>query len=94
MNASGIIDSVSGNVETNMSADQIQELVKMQLNKGGAWNIYSIAATGTGESNYTYSMPGRLLYVMNPNQDSINKISDLMDRVSDGEKIEGSEVAQ
>lgn len=94
MTASGIIDSVSGNVETNMSADQIQELIKMQLNEGGAWNIYSIAATGTGESNYTYSMPGRLLYVMNPNQESVNQISDLMDRVSNGEKLEGSEVAQ
>ena len=94
INASGIIDSVSGNVETNMSADQIQELIKMQLDQGGAWNIYSVAATGTGDSNYTYSMPGRLLYVMNPNQESVSQISNLMERVKNGETLEGSEIAQ
>lgn len=94
LNASGIIDSVSDNVETNLSEDQIQDLIKMQLNEGGAWSIYSIAATGTGESNYTYSMPERTLYVMNPDTESIQKIIDLMNRVENGEKIEGSEVAQ
>ncbi len=94
MNAGGIIDSVSGNVETNMSEDQIQELIKMQLDKGGAWNIYSVAATGTGDSNYTYSMPGTLLYVMNPDTDSVNDISGLMKKVYEGEKIGGSEVAE
>ena len=92
--AGGIIDSVSDNVETNLSEDQIQDLVKMQLDEGGAWNIYSIAATGTGESNYTYSMPERTLYVMNPDMESVQKIINLMKRVADGEKIEGSEVAQ
>lgn len=94
MSASGIIDSVSGNVQTNMTEDQIQSLIKMQLNEGGAWNIYSVAATGTGESNYTYSMPGTPLYVMNPNQDSVNQIIELMNRVENGETLEGSEVAQ
>ncbi len=94
LKASGIIDSVSDNVETNMSEDQIQDLVKMQLDEGGSWSIYSVAATGTGDSNYTYSMPGRTLYVMNPDMDSVQKIIDLMDRVQNGETIEGSEVAQ
>lgn len=94
MSAGSIIDSVGGNVQTNMSNDQIQDLVKMQLNEGGSWNIYSVAATGTGDSNYTYSMPGTALYVMNPNQNSINEIMDLMKRVEKGELLDGSEVAQ
>lgn len=92
--ASGIIDSVSGNVQTNMPQDLIQELIKMQLNEGGAWNIYSVAATGTGGKSTTYSMPGFYAYVMHPNMDSVNNIIDLMNRVEDGEKIEGSVIAQ
>lgn len=92
--ASGIIDSVSGNVETNMTQEQIQALIKMQLNEGGSWSIYSVAATGTGDNNITYSMPGLSTYVMNPNMDSVNEIISLINRVEDGEKLEGSEVAE
>ena len=92
--ASGIIDSVSGNVETNMTQEQIQALIKMQLNEGGSWSIYSVAATGTGDNNITYSMPGLSTYVINPNMDSVNEIISLINRVEDGEKLEGSEVAE
>lgn len=93
-NASGIIDSVSGNVQTNMSQEQIQQLIKMQLNEGGSWNIYSVAATGTGDRSTTYSMPGYAAYVMHPNMDSVNNIIDLMNRVEDGEILDGSVIAQ
>ena len=47
--ANGILNSVSGNVDTNMSQDQIQTLIKTQLSDGGAWNIKSVAAEGTGD---------------------------------------------
>ena len=94
VSASGIIDSVSGSVETNMSQNQLQDLIKSQLNKGGSWNIYSVAAEGKGKSDYTYSMPGRKLYVSEPVQESVQNIIDLMKRVQNGEIIEGSEVAQ
>lgn len=92
--ASGIIDSVSGNVETNMSQEHIQSLIKMQLNEGGSWSIYSVAATGSNGNEITYSMPGFSTYVMYPDMNSVNTIIDLMNRVENGEKLEGSEVAQ
>ncbi len=94
MKASGLIDSVSDNVETNMTQKQIQELIKMQLNEGCSWSIYSAAASGTGGSDYTYSMPGTAVYVTYPNQDAVDNIKDLMNRVEEGELLEGSEVAE
>ena len=94
MKASGLIDSVSGNVETNMTQKQIQELVKMQLNEGCSWNIYSAAAYGTGGSDYTYSMPGVSVYVTYPDQAAVDNIKNLMNRVEDGEMLDGSEVAE
>ena len=94
MKASGIIDSVSGNVETNMTQKQIQELVKMQLNEGCSWSIYSAAAYGTGGSDYTYSMPGMSVYVTYPDQAAVDNIIQLMDRVEAGEMLDGSEVAE
>ena len=92
--ASALIDSVSGNVETNMSQEYIQQLIKMQLVEGGSWSIYSVAATGSNGNEITYSMPGFSTYVMYPDMDSVNNIISLMDRVENGEKIEGSEVAE
>lgn len=94
VNANGIINSLSGNVETNMSQEQIQNLVKSQLNKGGAWNIYSVSAEGIGDEQYCYSYGGGPLYVMQPDSISVDRIRALMDSVENGEVLEGSDVAQ
>lgn len=94
ISATGIINSVSENMETNMSELQIQELIKKQLNEGGAWNIYSVAAEGTPSYAYTYSMPNREVYVTEPSWDSIENIQNLMNRVKNGEILENSEVAE
>lgn len=94
INANGIINSVSGNVETNMSQQQIQALVKDQLNGGGAWNIKSMAAEGTGDSQYCFSYTGMPLYVTQPDQASVDAIKAAVDQVENGETLTDSEVAQ
>lgn len=94
VNANGLINSVSGNVETNMSQEQIQKLIKTQLSEGGAWNIYSVAASGTGSSEICFSGGDMLLSVIWPDETSVNMIQDLVDRVEQGEVLEGSEQAQ
>lgn len=92
--ANGILSSVSGNVDTNMSQGQIQELVKTQLADGAAWNIKSMAATGTGDQQQCYSAPGSILYVTEPDQSSITAIQQAVDAVEKGEMLPDSVVAQ
>lgn len=92
--AGGLFDSVSGNVETNMSKKQMQALIKTQLRKGGGWNIFSAAAEGEGGKDYCYSAPNMQLYVTFPNEESVQNIKDLIDKVENGEILEGSEVAE
>lgn len=94
VNANGLINSVSGNVETSMSEDQIQELIKGQLAEGGAWNIYSVAAYGESASETCYSGGNMPLYVIWPDEASVNEIKELVDKVEQGEMLEGSEQAQ
>lgn len=94
MKANGIIDSVSGNVETNMSQKQLQSLIKMQLSEGGSWKIYSVAAEGTGAKQACYSSGSTLLYVTKPDYESVEKIQDLINRVENGEVLEGSDVTE
>lgn len=92
--ANGIISSVSGNVDTNMSQDQIQELIRTQLSDGAAWNIKSMQATGAGDEQYCYSYSGSPLYVTQPDQASIDAIKQAIAAVHNGDVLEDAVVAQ
>lgn len=59
-------------IYTNVSMDDIQALVKDQLNHLSKWNVESISVDGTGASEYTYSIPNAKAYVMVPDETSIN----------------------
>lgn len=87
MKAPTLISEVSDSVETNMSMNQIQNLIQSQLSTGGDWTIKSVAAEGSGDSQYCYSMPGTALYVMQPNMDSVENIKSLMQMVKDGQQL-------
>ena len=88
--ANEIISSVSGNVDTNMSTEQIQDLIKTQLAEGPVWNIKSMAAEGTGDEQMCYSYSGSTLYVMQPNQESVDAIKAAIKDLEDGKTLEGS----
>lgn len=68
-----ILNSLSGSFNTNIEQDEISTVVKNQLKNMPSWKINSISLTGTGASSPTYSMGSQLLYVMNPNQASVNE---------------------
>lgn len=87
MKAPTLISDLSDSVETNMSMDQIQKLIQSQLSSGGEWNMKSVAAEGTGDSQYCYSMPGTALYVMQPDMNTVENIKSLMEMVQNGETL-------
>lgn len=68
-----ILNSLSGSFNTNIDQNEISKIVKNQLDTMPKWKIKTISLTGTGANNTTYSMGKQLLYVMNPNQSSINE---------------------
>ncbi len=85
--APDLISQVSDSVETNMSMEQIQNLIQSQLNTGGGWTIKTMAAEGTGDSQYCFSMPATALYVMQPNQESVDSIKAQIKAVENGEML-------
>ena len=85
--APDLISQVSDSVETNMSMEQIQNLIQSQLNSGGGWTIKTMAAEGTGDSQYCYSMPTTALYVMQPNRESVDSIKAQIKAVENGEML-------
>lgn len=86
-NYSSIMDSLQGMFITDMSADDISSLVKMQLSDMASWNVVSFAVTGSNGSKKTYSMPSVYAYVMIPNEKTVEYASELIDRVLNGETL-------
>ena len=80
-----IMNTLSNSFETNMDEKSIYSLINLQTDKMPVWKISSINVTGFDSSNYTYSYPNQLLYVMEPNYDTVkyasNKIDETMNQV-------------
>jgi LCP family protein required for cell wall assembly len=86
-----ILNSLKDTFQTNMTENDIQKLIKMQLNDMASWNITSYSLDGyDGEYEYTYSHPFQKLYVMHPYEDTITEGKSLIDRVYNGEVLESS----
>lgn len=77
--ANGMINSVAGNADTNMSERQIKSLVRMQMSKMKGWDIESVAAEGDGSGKqHCYSYSGGPLYVTVPYAGSVEEIQGKM----------------
>ena len=66
-----LLQAISGSFVTNFSSDEVYELVKRELENPGGWKIQTYTVTGTGSSDYCYTMPGIKTYVMIPNYDTV-----------------------
>ena len=68
---SDILKSLSNSFETNIDSEKMTSLVKMQLDDMAKWSIDTYNVTGSGKMDYTYSYPKQQLYVMEPNQETV-----------------------
>lgn len=66
-----ILESLNGSFETSISYKKLTDLFKMQIENGITWNIESISLNGTGSMESTYSMGNIKLYVMIPDEKTI-----------------------
>ena len=83
-NASALIADVSDSVQTNMTQEEMAKFIKMQLNDGASWNIESVAASGTGDTQACYSSGDQPLYVMWPDEAVVQSISAKMNEILSG----------
>ena len=78
---SNILNSLSGNFQTNIEQDDISILVKEQLENMPSWNISTNTLIGTGSYNVTYSCGNQKLYVMLPNSQSVEDAKEKINEV-------------
>lgn len=72
LNYQKILTSTGVAVQTNMNYDDMTSLIRNQLTDMTKWTVESTAVDGIDSHNYTYSMGNMKLYVMEPNQISVD----------------------
>ncbi len=83
-----ILDNISDCIDTNVPPEVIQGLIKEQINTGTSWDIKMVDAQGKTGSAMCYSYSGGKLSVVHPNYDSVDRISEMIDTMYRGEKIQ------
>lgn len=86
-NYTGIWDKVSENIVTSMPYDDIADLVKFQLEDNRGWEIIKYSVNGTDAMASTYSAGGTELYVMMPDQATIDQAKQMLKDIYEGKKI-------
>ncbi len=72
LNYQQILRSLEGTFQTNMSTQDITMLMRNQIDSLAKWKVTSTNVDGTGASDVTYSMGRQKLYVMIPDQASVD----------------------
>lgn len=82
-NLSKVLDAVEGNFQTNLPRDQILALAPALA---GDWDISSYTTSGWSDYRETYSMPGAELYVILPDEASVEEAASLLKETLEGKE--------
>ena len=84
MNYTQIMHSIQDSIQTSMPQDVISAQVRQQLASGTQWQVTSTSVDGTGAMDYTYSYPGQRLYVMVPDQSTVDLAKNMINSTLNG----------
>ena len=70
-NYADVLSAVEGTFQTNMTPEEIYELVRMELTNPGDWSMETFAVTGSNGRSTTFTTPNSNAYVMIPNESDV-----------------------
>lgn len=79
--ADEILSTVEKSVETNFSSEELTKLIRMQLSHPRTWEIIPMAAEGRGDQQPCFSTGRKPLYVMWPEEASVQVIQEKMQEI-------------
>lgn len=68
-----LLSAIEGTFQTSLSYEEITGFAKMQMNTMKSWEIEQYSVNGSGSTQPTYSMGSQPLYVMIPDQNTVNE---------------------
>lgn len=78
-----LLSAIEGTFQTSLSYEDITSFAKMQMNTMKNWEIEQFSVNGSGSTQPTYSMGSQPLYVMIPDQNTVNEaITKIQDTLS------------
>ena len=80
-----ILDAIRGNMETNMSPDQMSDIIKMQLDGMPGWDIQKQAIKGTNGWGYCYALGFSACIVDQDPEENARAVDKIVKIMTDGE---------
>ena len=68
-----LLSAIEGTFQTSLSYEEITGFAKMQMNTMKSWEIEQYSVNGSGGMQPTYSMGSQPLYVMIPDQSTVDE---------------------
>lgn len=87
MNYTTVLDAISDCMVTSMTYDEISDLVKFQLDDMRGWDIQKYSVNGTDGSGTTYSAGSQVLYVMYPDETTVEQAREYLRKIYAGESF-------
>lgn len=81
-----ILSGLQGYIRTNLSEREIKTIIKNELKNIGGWKITSQNITGEGNSDVLYSSPQAYVYIMEHDDEVIEKSRQRILRVQKASK--------
>lgn len=87
-NYNSILSALEGCFETNMSSTEMKSLINMQLDDMADWEMFNVQVTGEAhKTDKTKSMYGQLVYTTEPDEDVVNGIIKVINKMEKAQKI-------
>ena len=80
-NYNNLLNSLNNKFLTNMKDEELTKLIKWQIDGMYNWDILNISLNGTDSYQYTYSYQKQLLYVMLPDEESVNNAKEKINSI-------------
>lgn len=80
-----VLEVMNGKFATNIEMSELTSFIKYEVEDIGKYEIISTQVDGTGSMEYTYSYPHQKLYVMFPNEQSVNNAKEGIEKILNGE---------
>ncbi len=80
-NYSDILNALDGSFQTSLNQEEIYSLIKMQIDDPSKWTVETYSLNGSDSSQYTYSYGSQKLYVMIPDENTVEEAKTNIDSV-------------
>ena len=94
MNYPDLLSSLESSFQTNLPSSKIYRLINLQLSEMPSWKIDRYSVNGAGSMDVTYSTGSQILYVMIPDETTIEAAKEKINSILNPAPEESTEISE